>query len=435
MSQKESAQRDDKGQVRRTERQAETPGRAPLHPADIVQRARLDPGSLTPPEVLQLQRTVGNRAVGQLLSTPSGPTIQRDFEEELQALGLDATNLDDPLLQQILAEVLQTKEALGVPVKSGKSLWESEATRKDFDKGQYEVVIDPSKVKGKLQQQSYILHELMHVSADRRYALNRLGGKKFENMISSKLKAQTREDKTLGNLAMGLLDIVDKDPDLDEGDRTYLQGRVNRMANTSTEFDTVTSELLYYITKKGIDKNTATYKAVRNLAEWAYKRRQTGKLVPAPKNLTAAPTEGKLPPLKSLTAPPEPAKKKGCYITTACVAARGLPDDCEELTVLRAFRDGYMRSQADGPEMIAEYYRRAPAIVAAIQARDDAAAIFDRLFEVIRQCVRLIQDGRHPAALELYRTMALRLQVEYAPAGGQYNEAQVWDEPLPYPLP
>lgn len=58
----------------------------------------------------------------------------------------------------------------------------------------------------------------------------------------------------------------------------------------------------------------------------------------------------------------------------------------------------------------------APAIVAAIQARDDAAAVFDRLFEVIQQCVRLIQDGQHPAALETYRTMALKLQEEHAPA-------------------
>jgi hypothetical protein len=38
-----------------------------------VQRARLDPGSLTPTAVLRLQRTIGNRAVGQLLTGPSAP--------------------------------------------------------------------------------------------------------------------------------------------------------------------------------------------------------------------------------------------------------------------------------------------------------------------------------------------------------------------------
>jgi hypothetical protein len=38
------------------------------HPAAIIQRARIDPKSLTHADVMQLQRTIGNRAVGKLLS-------------------------------------------------------------------------------------------------------------------------------------------------------------------------------------------------------------------------------------------------------------------------------------------------------------------------------------------------------------------------------
>jgi len=42
---------------------------APIsHPMAIIQRARINPKSLTPADVLQLQRTIGNRAVGRLLS-------------------------------------------------------------------------------------------------------------------------------------------------------------------------------------------------------------------------------------------------------------------------------------------------------------------------------------------------------------------------------
>jgi hypothetical protein len=37
-------------------------------PATLIRRAGLDPGSLTPHDVLQLQRTIGNRAVGRLLA-------------------------------------------------------------------------------------------------------------------------------------------------------------------------------------------------------------------------------------------------------------------------------------------------------------------------------------------------------------------------------
>ncbi len=47
------------------------------HPAAIIQRATLDPGSLTSRDVLQLQRTVGNRVVGQLLARiRSRPAVQ-----------------------------------------------------------------------------------------------------------------------------------------------------------------------------------------------------------------------------------------------------------------------------------------------------------------------------------------------------------------------
>lgn len=38
------------------------------HPAAIIQRARINPKSLTHADVMQLQRTIGNKAVGRLLS-------------------------------------------------------------------------------------------------------------------------------------------------------------------------------------------------------------------------------------------------------------------------------------------------------------------------------------------------------------------------------
>lgn len=47
--------------------------RQQTHPATLIQRAKLDPRSLTPRDVLQLQRTIGNQAVGRLLLD----TVQR----------------------------------------------------------------------------------------------------------------------------------------------------------------------------------------------------------------------------------------------------------------------------------------------------------------------------------------------------------------------
>ena len=66
----------------------------------------------------------------------------------------------------------------------------------------------------------------------------------------------------------------------------------------------------------------------------------------------------------------------GCFLTSACTEARGLPDDCHELTVLRAFRDGYLRSQ---PE----------------------------------PCVAMIERGENVEAHALYRSYVLRLKKHY----------------------
>lgn len=113
---------------------------------------------------------------------------------------------------------------------------------------------------------------------------------------------------------------------------------------------------------------------------------------------------------------PEPQpqnRRRNCFITTACVQARGLPDDCEELTVLRQFRDSYMLGKPGGEELVALYYRVAPAIVRGIGRRSDAAEILEGLYAVVRQCVEAIQTDRPEAARQVYTSMILRLFEEY----------------------
>ncbi len=66
------------------------------HPAAIIQRTRLDPNSLTASDVQQLQRTLGNRAVGQLLAQTAIQLEEvPDEDDELQM---------KPLVQQRAVE-------------------------------------------------------------------------------------------------------------------------------------------------------------------------------------------------------------------------------------------------------------------------------------------------------------------------------------------
>ena len=108
----------------------------------------------------------------------------------------------------------------------------------------------------------------------------------------------------------------------------------------------------------------------------------------------------------------------GCFLTSACTAARGLPDDCHELQTLRNYRDNWLKQQPDGVLLITRYYEIAPRIVAAIDTRDDRLEIYDGIYrEMVEPCVELIGQGRYQEALEIYQGMTIELEKEYIEKG------------------
>ena len=101
---------------------------------------------------------------------------------------------------------------------------------------------------------------------------------------------------------------------------------------------------------------------------------------------------------------------ESCFVTTACIRAKGLPDDCEELTVLRAFRDKWVRTRKNGREEIQLYYDLAPGIVAKIDRLPDANEIWSTVYEeMIRPCVDMIRHNDGEGAYRLYKDYTFRL--------------------------
>lgn len=91
-------------------------------------------------------------------------------------------------------------------------------------------------------------------------------------------------------------------------------------------------------------------------------------------------------------------------MTSACIEAMGLPDDCEELTTLREFRDTWLIEQPGGQKAITEYYRIAPGIVDRIRERDDRQEVFQEIYNnLVQPCVVLIKGGRLREAWDLYQ--------------------------------
>jgi len=106
-------------------------------------------------------------------------------------------------------------------------------------------------------------------------------------------------------------------------------------------------------------------------------------------------------------------KKKGCYLTTACVEAMQLPDDCHELQTLRNFRDGYVSGTLAGRELIKEYYNIAPRIIEAVNSTGNGPGIFMNLYSEISEIVSLIDKNKPAEAYQSYCDMTLRLKKKY----------------------
>lgn len=103
----------------------------------------------------------------------------------------------------------------------------------------------------------------------------------------------------------------------------------------------------------------------------------------------------------------------GCYITSACVRAQGLPDDCFELEALRALRDEYVAALPAGERILAEYYEKAPKVCQAIDALGPELSreVYQDLYERgVVTAVLLYAAGHPQQAFEVYVLMCEELE-------------------------
>lgn len=104
----------------------------------------------------------------------------------------------------------------------------------------------------------------------------------------------------------------------------------------------------------------------------------------------------------------------GCYLTSACMYAKGLPDDCYELETLRKFRDTWLGATEEGRVVVERYYEVAPRIVSAINETMDNKAVYETLYQkMVKPCVELIEQKKYEEALEVYRDSMLQLEKAY----------------------
>ena len=93
----------------------------------------------------------------------------------------------------------------------------------------------------------------------------------------------------------------------------------------------------------------------------------------------------------------------GCFVTTACVSHKGLPDNCIELTVLRNLRNNVLLNSEEGKQLIKEYYATAPLIVEAVNQSPQSKELLDHTYNEIRKVVTLTLEDRFSEATDYYR--------------------------------
>ncbi len=104
-----------------------------------------------------------------------------------------------------------------------------------------------------------------------------------------------------------------------------------------------------------------------------------------------------------------------CFITTAVCRALQKGDDCEELMVMRRFRDDARVADPLLQEMIGEYYRVAPEIIQRIQASGQADAVYQQLWtDELCPVLRNLHHHEYRQAALGYIAMVERLSHQYS---------------------
>lgn len=107
-------------------------------------------------------------------------------------------------------------------------------------------------------------------------------------------------------------------------------------------------------------------------------------------------------------------KRKLCYVTTAVCRNLNKGEDCEELRLIKGFRDGYLSSTKEGRAMIEEYYDIAPTLVKRIDKDVEAQAKYLWLWNTyLAPCIDYIKRGLQEDCRETYCNMIEELKVEY----------------------
>jgi hypothetical protein len=102
----------------------------------------------------------------------------------------------------------------------------------------------------------------------------------------------------------------------------------------------------------------------------------------------------------------KPAKKGGCFVTTAVCEILGKDDNCSELETMRNFRDGVLLRDNSLKNIVSEYYEVSPEIARNLKKMNNKEEFSRYLLERhISIIIKEIEISNNDKAIELYKIM------------------------------
>ena len=96
--------------------------------------------------------------------------------------------------------------------------------------------------------------------------------------------------------------------------------------------------------------------------------------------------------------------KKHCFLSSSCISAQGLDDNCLELTTLRDFRREYLVGNERGETILEEYHRVSSQILHWIENQDNPQVWYDDLYyRLVKKTIKFIDNDDVEGAIIYYQ--------------------------------
>lgn len=217
-------------------------------------------------------------------TSPPTPVVQRVLDPELQGLEDAFQQTDDPLLRKLLLEARQLSD---IELSEEEDPEQAHARRLvKGDRRAHAVNLDPAVAPGDpVTRQSLLLHEMIHVSADRKYNANAMGEPDPAlTAVVTPGKSDDEKREEIGaqmdyrrQQAMKLQSGVAKDKGVPDKVKDLVADRMDRIIGAPhREFDSVVTELYFVLSQTGASRESMTFRTIAAMADAAHRSRNEG---------------------------------------------------------------------------------------------------------------------------------------------------------------